>query len=71
MTAAKERVDNLISTIKDTDIRTMLGPCQHSSKYPKDCLTDGALELLARKIKRMEDERDSLRAEKADKGRGS
>ena len=71
MTAAKERVDNLISTIKDAEIRTMLSISQHSGKYPKDCLTDGAIELLARKIKRMEDERDSLRAEKADKGRGS
>lgn len=42
------RIDELISQVKDKDSRTMFSIQSKSRMYPKDCLTNGALEKLVK-----------------------
>lgn len=49
-----EKLDALILKIKSPEIRTMLGICENSRKYPKDCITDGGLEVLVGYILKLE-----------------
>jgi hypothetical protein len=71
VTEVSERINRIIDSIKDRELRAMLHVCKSSGKYPKDCLTDGALELMARRIRAMEVELERLGAEKDDTGGGS
>lgn len=50
----ESRIDTLTDTIKDDDIRTILKVASSNKAYPKDCITNGALELLVRKIIKLE-----------------
>jgi hypothetical protein len=46
MTPAEEKIHAKIARIKDKDIRTIMGICHASKKYPLDCIVDGGLDLL-------------------------
>jgi len=49
-----QRIDALTDQIKDKDIKTILKISSSNKMYPKDCITNGALELLVRKIIELE-----------------
>lgn len=55
----ERRIDLIIGKIQDKDIRSTMAVASKNRAYPKDCLTNGALEQLARKI--CEYEREILR----------
>jgi len=70
VTEASERIKRVIDSINDGELKTILHICESSRKYPKDCLTDGALEKMASRIRAMEVELERLGAEKDDTGGG-
>ena len=45
-TTAQEKIDAKIAKLKDPFLRNTFGVCQKNSKYPKDCIVDGALEKM-------------------------
>ena len=56
-----EFVEKSILKIKNPKIKAMLLICQKNRKYPLDCLTDGALQILTDYISSLEDEAQSLK----------
>jgi hypothetical protein len=42
----EQKLNDLIENIKDKDTKTMLKVASKNKLYPKDCLTNGALEKL-------------------------
>jgi len=42
----EQKLNELIENIQDKDTRTMLKVASKNKMYPKDCLTNGALEKL-------------------------
>ena len=58
---AEGRIDALIDGIKDKAIRDMLKISQRSRKYPKDCITDGSLEELAKRIRGLEEKAEAAK----------
>jgi len=45
-----EKIDALNAGISDPDIKAILKVCSSNRMYPKDCITNGGLELLAKRI---------------------
>lgn len=49
-TSYAEKLDVLVSQIKDPFLKNIFTVCQKHSKYPKDCIVDGSLEKALRSI---------------------
>lgn len=52
---AEEKLDLNIGKIKDKVIRECLKVCAKTRKYPKDCITDGSLDLMVKGILHLEE----------------
>jgi len=48
-------LDNTIAKVKNKLVRDILGICKKRKEYPRDCITDGALEKLAQYIVDLEE----------------
>jgi len=51
-----EHITRLLTRIKDDKIRQILSISERSKKYPMDCLTDGAFEILLNYILKLEND---------------
>ena len=51
---AEEKLNRQIDKIASEETSSCLKICAKNRKYPKDCITDGALELMVREILELE-----------------
>lgn len=56
------RTERIIDRVKDPDVKKILGICEKSRKYPRDAVTDGAVEILAKYISTLEADNERLRS---------
>jgi hypothetical protein len=56
----EELLNRLSNEIKDDDVRSIMKVVSRNRLYPKDCLNNGSLEQLLRKIIRYEERIEDL-----------
>lgn len=53
---AEEKINKAIEKIDNEVIRSCLKICAKNRRYPKDCITDGSLDLFVKEILSLEEE---------------